>query len=62
MAVVTGFYREACRAFVQFEEDWITDAVVATQIQGQTEVLIPPVTAGGSTALDNHNVTLRGNG
>jgi|TARA_R110000824_G_scaffold10817_6_gene47365 hypothetical protein len=39
-----------------------TDAVVATQIQGQTEVLVPPVTAGGGTALDNHNVTLRGNG
>jgi hypothetical protein len=39
-----------------------THAVVATQIQGQTEVLVPPVTAGGGTALDNHNVTLRGNG
>lgn len=39
-----------------------THAVVATQIQGQTEVLIPPITSGGGTALDNHNVTLRGNG
>ncbi len=39
-----------------------TDVLVSTQIQGQTEVLIPPVTAGGATALDNHNVTLRGNG
>ena len=39
-----------------------THAVVATQIQGQTEVLIPPIDAGGSTALDNHNVTVRGNG
>lgn len=39
-----------------------TDAVVATQLYGYTEVLIPPITAGGGTALDNHNVTIRGVG
>lgn len=39
-----------------------TDAVVGTQIYGYTEVLIPPITAGGGTALDNHNVTVRGIG
>lgn len=38
------------------------DAVVSTQLYGYTEVLIPPVTAGGGTALDNHNVTVRGIG
>lgn len=34
------------------------DVVLLTQIYGYTEVLIPPVTAGGGTALDNHNVLL----
>ena len=37
-------------------------AVVGTQIYGFGEILIPPITAGGGTALDNHNVTVRGVG
>ena len=37
-------------------------AVVATQLYGFGEILIPPITAGGGTALDNHNVTVAGSG
>lgn len=34
------------------------EVVLLTQIYGYTEVLIPPVTAGGGTAVDTHNVLL----
>ena len=35
------------------------DVVLLTQLYGYTEVLIPPVTAGGGAATDSHDVLLR---
>lgn len=42
--------------------DWVIErdatVVLMTQIYGYNEILVPPITAGGGAALDNHNVLM----
>lgn len=44
------------RAAFAIERD--AEVLTFTQIYGYNEILVPPVTAGGGTALDTHNVLL----
>ena len=43
----------------QFSIHQDADILSFTQIYGYTEVLVPPVTAGGGAAVDTHNVLLK---